>query len=391
VTQYKEWEDIFFSNRPPTLPAQHTDWADFITTRMSAANVTLAARPSDADFRAWLLKQYDSLERINLKLGTKFQSLDEITFPDDLPADKRMRWSWVEFAAKNVPADHWSFPHPLQSYHDFLQRRYGTVEKLAAAYGQPVTSFEQMRLPQAAFDRAEFLARKRHWVRFFLTDNFTQVIRYIAVRGYALWNTVILVSSTLIASLTINPLAAYALSRFRIRWSRAILILFLVPMAFPGEVAQIPSFILTRDLGLLNTYWALILPGLANGFGIFLLKGFFDGLPRELYEAAELDGANEIQIYWNVTFPLCKPILALTVLGVVIAAYSGFMWAFIVCPDQKMWTLAVWVFQFSVDAAQQGRAHLQMAALVLMSIPTLIIFLFTQKIIMKGIVLPTMK
>src|ERR1043166_6462844 len=65
-TSYKAWEVIFFSNHLPTLPAQHTDWADFITTRMSAANVTLAARPSDADFRAWLLKQYDSLERINL-------------------------------------------------------------------------------------------------------------------------------------------------------------------------------------------------------------------------------------------------------------------------------------------------------------------------------------
>jgi ABC-type glycerol-3-phosphate transport system permease component len=122
---------------------------------------------------------------------------------------------------------------------------------------------------------------------------------------------------------------------------------------------------------LLNTYWALILPGLAQGFSIFMLKGFFDGLPRELYEAAELDGANEWTVYWNITFPLCKPILALTVLGTVVGAYSSYMWTLIICPAQEKWTLAVWVFQFSVDAMEKGQGHLQMAALVLMSIPTM--------------------
>ena len=324
-------------------------------------------------------------------MRTRFDSFDEIAFPPTLPDNKRLRADWVAFAAERVPAERWRFGHACGAYHAFLRQRYGSIEKLAAAYGQPYTRFDDVRLPQAGFDRAEFLQNKGRLIRFFLTDNFVQVFKYIALQGRSLWNTLILVGASLAAALTLNPMAAYALSRFKIKSKQAILICFLLPMAFPGEVASIPAFILTRDLGLLNTYWALILPGLANGFAIFMLKGFFDGLPRELYEAAELDGANEWTIYWNVTFPLCKPILALTVLGVVIAAYSEFMWAFIVCQDQSKWTLAVWIFQFSVHAMQRGQAHLQMAALVLMSIPTFLVFLFTQKIIMKGIILPTMK
>ncbi len=391
ATNHGHWSEIQFSNRPPTHPAQFADWSKYVTTRMPARSVRLAQLPAAAEFQRWMLKRYENLTHLNLTLRTSFNAAEEIRLSATLPEQPPLRYPWLEFASEHVPATHWEFPHPLGRYHDFLRQRYGTIEKLAAAYGQSYASFEEVRLPQVGFDRAEFLTRRSHWRRFFLTDNFVQVFRFIALKGNALWNTLLLVVATLAGALTINPMAAYALSRFRIKNKRLILAFLLIPMAFPGEIAQIPSFLLTRDLGLLNTYWALILPGLAHGFSIFLLKGFFDGLPRELYEAAELDGANEWQIYRNVTFPLCKPILALTTLGIVIGAYSGFMWAFIVCPAPEKWTLAVWIFQFSVDAAQQGRSHLQMAALVLMSIPTLLVFLFTQKIIMKGIVLPTMK
>jgi len=390
-TKYHHWSEIQFSNQPPVHPAHRDDWSKYVIKWMPVRHVRFDQTPLDADFQRWMLQRYETLTRLNLTLQTKFASIEEIHFSPALPVERTLRFPWLEFAIAHVPAAEWKFPHPLQPYHDFLRQRYGSADKLAQAYGQSFDSFEEVRLPQAAFDRAEFLTQRGRWRWHFLTDNFVKVFDFIALKGNALWNTLLLVGASLLGALTINPMAAYALSRFRIKNKRIILAFLLIPMAFPGEVAQIPSFLLTRDLGLLNTYWALILPGLAHGFSIFLLKGFFDGLPRELYEAAELDGANEWQIYRNVTFPLCKPILALTVIGVVIGAYSGFMWAFLVCPDQQMWTLAVWIFQYSVDAVQAGRGHLQMAALVLMSIPTLIVFLFTQKIIMKGIVLPTMK
>ena len=159
-------------------------------------------------------------------------------------------------------------------------------------------------------------------------------------------------------------------------------------MAFPAEVAMIPNFLLLRDLDLLNSYAALVLPGMANGYSIFLLKGFFDSLPKELYEAAELDGAGELQIFRMVALPMLTPILAYIGLNTFVLAYSGFLWAFVICPQEEMWTLMVWVYDF--QSRNPGNNYI-MAATILVSIPPLIVFLFANRIIMRGIIIPSMK
>ncbi len=135
---------------------------------------------------------------------------------------------------------------------------------------------------------------------------------------------------------------------------------------------------------------ALILPGLANGYWIFLLKGFFDSLPRELYEAAAIDGAPEWQVLWRISVPLVKPILAVSMLNAFIAAYNGWEWAIIVCQDPKMWTIAVWTYQFS-QTLTGSSPYIVMASFIVNSIPVLLVFLFCQKIILRGIILPQMK
>ena len=98
-------------------------------------------------------------------------------------------------------------------------------------------------------------------------------------------------------------------------------------MAFPAAVTAIPGFLLIRELGLLNTFAALVLPTVANGLSIFVLKGFFDALPRELYEAATIDGASEWQIFRHITLPMTTPILAVNALNAFIAAYNSWEWA----------------------------------------------------------------
>jgi ABC-type glycerol-3-phosphate transport system permease component len=158
-------------------------------------------------------------------------------------------------------------------------------------------------------------------------------------------------------------------------------------MAFPAEITMIPSFLLLKHLNLLNTFWALVLPGAANGFSIFLLKGFFDSLPRELYESAEIDGAGEWTKFWVITMSLSKPILAVLALGAFTIAYSEFMMALVIIPDQKMWTMMVWIFQLQ----QISHASIVYASLVIAAIPTLLIFLFCQDLIMRGIIVPTEK
>ncbi len=122
---------------------------------------------------------------------------------------------------------------------------------------------------------------------------------------------------------------------------------------------------------------------------IFLLKGFFDSLPAELYEAATIDGAPEWTVFWGISLPLDKPIVAVGMLNAFIAPYNGWEWAIIVAQDPKIWTIAVWTYQFSQTLT--GAPYMVMAAFIVNSIPVLLVFLFCQKIILRGIILPQMK
>ncbi len=219
--------------------------------------------------------------------------------------------------------------------------------------------------------------------------NYRLVSDYLFVRGRAFANTLLLVILSVLASLTVNPLAAYALSRFRLRATEQILLFLLATMAFPAAVTAIPGFLLIRDLGLLNTFAALILPGVASGMSIFILKGFFDALPRELYEAAAIDGAREWTVFTRITLPMTTPILAVNALNSFIHAYASWEWAFLVCQKESHWTLAVWMYQMSQTFANQPWCV--MAGFVVVSLPTAAVFLLCQKVILRGIVLPSMK
>ena len=221
-------------------------------------------------------------------------------------------------------------------------------------------------------------------------SNYATVGEYLFVRGRAFVNTLILVILSVLASLTVNPLAAYALSRFRMRSTERILLFLLATMAFPAAVTAIPGFLLLRDLGLLNTFAALVLPSVASGMSIFILKGFFDALPRELYEAAAIDGASEWTVFRRITLPMTTPILAVNALNAFIHAYASWEWAFLVCHRESHWTLAVWMYQMASETFI-GQPWCVMAGFVLVSIPTAVVFLLCQKVILRGIVLPSMK
>jgi multiple sugar transport system permease protein len=222
--------------------------------------------------------------------------------------------------------------------------------------------------------KGEFIARSYKWV-----------IGYILINGRSLTNTLIFCALAIGLQLIINPLAAYALSRFPIKLTAQILIFLLATMAFPAEVAMIPSFLLLKNLGLLNTFAALVLPTAANGFMIFLLKGFFDSLPREIFESGQIDGAKEHTMMVKLALPLSKPVLGYMALLAFMGAYGSFMYAFLVAQDRDMWTLMVFIYQLQGFAPK----HTIMAAVTLAAIPTLLVFLAAQRVIMRGIVLPS--
>jgi multiple sugar transport system permease protein len=235
-------------------------------------------------------------------------------------------------------------------------------------------------MPTKEVDYAEMLKHIRQVRWEFLTRNYKMVIQYFLLHGRALYNTFVYIVLAILIALTVTPSAAYAMSRYKLPSTYKILLFFLATMAFPPMVTTIPNFLLLKRLGLLNTFWALVLPGMTSGYFIFLLKGFFDSLPRELYEAAMIDGAGEWVMFWNITMTLSKPILAVIALGAFTAAYGNFMFAFIVNQNQKMWTLMVWLYQLQ----QFSHQSVTFAALIIAAIPTFLVFLFAQNIILRG-------
>ena len=369
---------------PPPLAAL---WQRFLDEGWPLRLTELAADAA-AGFPDYVEHRYGTVQALNAELGTDFGTFQDVPTSRRLPEMTELRRLWMDYALTTTPKQRKRLSAE-DAYRDFLARTYGNVEDLNTQYGWNLSAFGAAELPLREIDYYDYVSNKGAYLRRSVFHNFGRILRYIGVRGRALWNTLILVALTVTFTLTVNPLAAYALSRFRLRLTQQILVYLLATMAFPPEVAMIPSFLLLRDLHLLNTFAALVLPGMANGFSIFLLKGFFDSLPQELYESATLDGASEIRMFRSITLPLSTPILAVIALNAFIAAYGGFMWAFLVCQDQKMWTLMVWLYQF-----MQGldtTPPMMMAAIVVSSVPTLLVFVFCQKIILRGIVIPSMK
>ncbi|MHC4886534.1 MAG: carbohydrate ABC transporter permease [Planctomycetota bacterium] len=275
------------------------------------------------------------------------------------------------------------------AYQRFLLQKYGNLAGVNKAYGWNLKAIEE------AFPRLDiaytvtFLQNESAFTLEPIFANYKVIFDYLILNGRAVPVTILLVGLAILMTLTINPMAAYALSRFNLPGQSKIILFMLATMAFPAMVSAIPAYLLMRDLGLLNTFAALVLPSAANGMAIFILKGFFDSLPQELFEAATIDGASEIQIFRIVAMPLVKPILAINCINAFITAYNGWQWALIICQDKEMWTLAVWMYQASQWWIETP--WIVSAGFAVTSIPTMIVFLSCQKIILRGIVIPSMK
>ena len=384
------YASFFEIDLAPTVPAGHVEaklWTRFIRNRWPFAYVDPAG--TDQEWRAFLRTKYDTeIQKLNASHGRDYASFDTVALPDVTHLRDAVLVDWSRFFSKpgRLPAEKIRIVTARHRYAAFLQEKYGDVSRLNAAYGTAYSSLGEAHFPFLPADRKDFLDRKGEIRRDFLTRNYRAVIGHILLQGRAIPNTLILVGISIFVALTVNPMCAYALSRFNLPYAYRILMYCLATMAFPVQVAMIPNFLLLRDLKLLNTFLALFLPGMANGYSIFLLKGFFDTLPKQLYEAAELDGAGEIRMFWQFTLLLSKPVLAVIALNAFTLAYGGFMWAFLVCQDENMWTLMVWLYQMH----QWSPEYVMTAGLCIAAIPTLLVFIFCQRIIMRGIVVPQM-
>jgi len=371
-------------------------WEDFVRLLMTLYCIRMDETATEG-YQTYLKVKYENIADLNALYKTDYKSFE------DIPVMRKAEEHGVRLADWGAFIQGWidqntgiMYEAPINSlsidtvetrYQDWLLKKYGSLEAVNNDLGLDVSSSSLIEMPQRSFHYKYMLENISDIRKEFATRNYRTVADYMLFHGRGIINTVIYCGLAVLVALIFNPMAAYAMSRYKLPSTYKILLFFLCTMAFPPMVTQIPNFLLLRRLGLLNTFAALILPGVANGYAIFLLKGFFDSLPRELYESAAMDGANEFVMFWNITMSLSKPILAVVGLQAFTAAYANFMMAFVICPDEKMWTMMVWLYQLQ----QRSGQAVVYASLIIAAVPTFLIFLFCQNIIMRGIVVPSEK
>jgi multiple sugar transport system permease protein len=192
-----------------------------------------------------------------------------------------------------------------------------------------------------------------------------------------------------------STLVAYSFSRFRWRGRDAIFAITLATMMLPGEVTLIPTYLIFRELGWLNSIRPLIVPAWFGGgaFNIFLMRQFMMSLPREFDEAARIDGASALRILLQVLLPLMKPVIATIAVIGFIGGWDDFMGPLIYLSTAENFTIALGLRYFSVAEGQPGipQTHLLMAACVMSATPVVILFFFAQRYFVQGIVMSGIK
>ncbi len=224
-----------------------------------------------------------------------------------------------------------------------------------------------------------------HW------ENYDTVLNSptLPVRRF-FFNTVFVTVATVLGQLFISSLAAFGLSRIQFRGRETIFYLFLGSMMFAGPVTQIPVYLLLRSLGWLDTYWALIIPGVSSAFSVFLLRQFFLQIPVELDEAAKIDGAGYWTIYSRVVMPLSKASLATAAAFTFFGVWTDFFGPLIYTNSTDMRTLEVGLSVFKTSYGSNNWP-LQMTAALIVMAPLLLVFLLLQRYFVKGIMLGSIK
>ena len=197
-------------------------------------------------------------------------------------------------------------------------------------------------------------------------------------------NSFFYIGVIIIFSLIVNSLAGYGFARLDFPGKKIIFTIILALMIIPAQTVMLPLFSIVYKLGWINSYLGLIIPVIANPFYIFLFRQTFLGLPKEIEEAAKLDGANQYTIFAKIIMPLAKPIYATVAIMIFVATWNDFIWPVMVISDPSKQTIQMALSSlFSIQPINYGRV---MAGLTFVTIPVLIIFLTMQKYYVQGIV-----
>jgi multiple sugar transport system permease protein len=207
--------------------------------------------------------------------------------------------------------------------------------------------------------------------------------------GRYLLNSMLIATSVTLISLLLNSMAGYAFAKLRFAGRDRMFSTLLAAMVIPAQISMLPLFLLLKYLGLVNTYWGVIIPGMANIFGIFLIRQYALSVPDSILDAARLDGASEFRIYWNIVLPLCRPILVTLAIFTFMGTWNDFMWPLIVLTNDDLYTLPVALANLMGEHAQD--VELMMAGSVLTILPVMVLFMALQRYYMEGLMLGGVK
>ena len=203
------------------------------------------------------------------------------------------------------------------------------------------------------------------------------------------FNSLVLSLSVTVISLFFNSLAGFAFAKYRFKGKNFLFNLLLSSMIIPAQVTMLPLFLMLKSMGLINTYFAIIIPGMANIFGIFLIRQYVLSIPDSLIEAARIDGASDFMVYRRIVLPLCQPILITLAIFTFLGTWNDFLWPLIALTDSSMYTLPVALANLMGEHVKD--AELMMAGSVITILPVIIVFLILQRYYIQGIMLSGVK
>jgi multiple sugar transport system permease protein len=235
----------------------------------------------------------------------------------------------------------------------------------------------------------EASASPLHWLPSRLTlVHYQALFTRLDLARYA-FNSALLALAVTLISLFLNSMAGYAFAKFRFAGRDRLFQLLMAALVIPAQVTMLPLFLLLKELGLINTYTGVVIPGMASIFGIFLIRQYALAIPDSLLDAARIDGAGEFRIYWSLVLPLCQPILVTLAIFTFMGTWNDFMWPLIILTDDSMYTLPVALANLVGEHVQD--TELMMAGAVLTVLPVLVVFLALQRYYIEGLILGSVK
>ncbi len=186
-----------------------------------------------------------------------------------------------------------------------------------------------------------------------------------------------------------DSLVGYTLAKFSFRGRQFVFIAILSTLMIPTEMLVIPWYLMSANLGWLDSYWGIMFPGMMTAFGTFLMKQFFETVPDDFIEAARMDGLSEFTIWWKIAMPLVTPALSALAIFTFLGNWTAFFWPLISTTSKELYTLPVGLTSFAVEQSIQWEMIMTGAALA--TIPTLLVFLALQRFIVRGVMLAGLK